>query len=884
MQPTQSLNSLGALQTLTIAGKNYAWFSLEATQETLGDLSHLPRSIRILLENLLRHEDTEHVGQEDIRSLATYHTLQTTPPTLTLTPSRMVLDDETGLSLMADMAAFRASAAREGFEPSLINPACPSDIIIDNNIPTPEGRERLVFLKWAQGRMKNLRLIPPYAGKSTQVNTDYLTTSIQILEDPDSPLLFLAPELVISPLKGFFSASALGTLTLKDDTLAAESVALEHPYLLTLPAVLGVHVTGRPRKNVHASDIGFLLASLLGQINCTGKIIEFFGEGLDSLSVPDRAVLAGVAEEAGAHGIYFPFDDATLDHMKETGHSVAHTALVESYAKAQGLWQDPPPPHSEEEEQEASTEKEIKTFSDVLFLPLEQARPALAGPDLLSRLTLLEEAKALFAKRFVKASDRTSSADTLHTGDILVAEIGPSGFYDHLTELALAGLIARKAQLYGLKVKPWVRALFRPQSPSTLRFLENAGLRQDLEFLGFRHVAEPPPWPPAPKENATDMAQKNIVAVRLTSHGDLSLDSASALCQAHYRAAPPLVVLYAMTGNFLVDMTQAIGTDAQGNPVMIKDLWPSPREVSELFQNYPPANAHRILRVNLFEGNEAFKAITPPQEALYPWPARSAFLKEPPFYASARAQQKTWPIAAHKGRILAFYGDDIPASSLAAHGAIAPQEAAGFYLTAQGHSLHEQSRFSWYTGNHDVMVRGAFCADQLINLLVPPEQSIRKGTYHESSEMILPLFDVAERYKNENTPLFLVAGKQFGKGDGKEWMAKSIALMGVKAVLAQSFTASARLALLRAGVLPLAFKTGVKMADLKLSVKTRLSLSSLSVPDRQPSDVMLTVENEDDISRYMVMCPMQTLEEVELLRQGSLFALSLANLVKQRVT
>jgi len=872
MSAPSSRNSLNTLEALVVGTQVFTYYSLKAAEVTLGDLSHLPCCMRVLLENLLRNENDTTVTVEDMRTLTAFHALHKNTPSFCFSPARLLMNDETGVSVLADLACLQDSLATTMKDPVPLSLACPTDVVIDHTTTSlAQNKDRYALLKWSETNLADLRVIPPGNGVGNQINLDVLTSVVRLTHEIGNEVPIAVPDTVMGTDRRISSVNSLGVLGWNTDALEIEGILLGYSSPINLPGVIGLRLTDDLRQGTTATDVALALTKVLMQNNCKDKIVEFYGSGLDHLTVPDRAVIASLVSSCGALCTYFPIDRATLDYLAQTGATPDHMALVEAYAKAQGLWREDSPA--------SDTPVKEPAFTMQLELSLENIRPALGGPLAIATISPLSESAEAFLLKFPALSSHVDPLALIKHGDILLAALSSWGNTAHPLEMALAGLVARKAIDQGLKVKPWVRTVMANTSPVITSFLHETGLLTSLETLGFQTTeddgAEYINCPPVPEPLAQTIAKNQITVCSITSGVRETNGPLHPLAKAHYVASPALVVVYALTGTIQTDLTtKPLGTTSEGIPVLLKDIWPTTSEINELFEHASLQKIYHAYKQNLFKGTDEWDATPVETNARFVWNEGSSYVRCPPFLKDVAAQQPK--LSNIKGaRVILLLGDDVPAQTLSKSGPIPPDSPAGIYLTAHGETPDTLQTFGLRTGNYEVMVRGAFTDNQLKNNLLPATQENQALAIHRPSQAMMPVFDLAEHYNRESTPMVIVAGKNFGTGHHHEWAAKSIQLLGIKTVLAESFDPIFRLSLVRLGVLPLQLKSGVSLADLKLTGDEMIHIVGISDINRPHSEVMVTIEHPSDVERYIVVSRIDTQEEVTIFTSGSLLAAKL---------
>ncbi len=871
MPASASRNSLNALQTLTVGERTYGYFSLKAAEHTLGDLSHLPCCMRILLENLLRFEDEEYSTQDDMRALTAYHALHKNIPTISFHPSRFLIDDTTALSTLSDLASFQEELGRHELTKESFETNGPIDIVVSTTIGRPERlAERYDFIKWGEKNLPNMHAIPPGHGPSNHINLNVLGSVVRqtTMEGVEYPIV--VPDTILGTDRFFSAINGASILGWNTDPLEIQSLILGNTSRLTMPGVIGLKLMGKIHKGTSPTDIAIAIAAFISKSKPSGKIVEFYGPGLDHLSVHDRAIIARMIGEIGALCGSFPIDTATLNHLTLLGQGPEHLALVEAYAREQGLWR----------ETSAHDGQREPTFTQQLEFSLDAVRPCLSKPRPANVIPIADTTTG-FLQRHPAPSLLADPLATVKHGDVILAILSSHETATHPQELLLTGMIARKAARLGLRVKPWVRCLFNDTSPVSLSLLERTGLKQDLEAVGFHFLQDQ-------DTSATSLVQESVEKAVLKNkitpctiasvpqHEDFQITSFHA---SHFIASPLLVIGYALAGTLLTDLNlKPLATNNDGKPITLKELLPTTAELNALIEKVPLPPLYATLKESLNTGSSFWQQRPAPKEEAYSWDSQSLFIKKTPILANFELKVPKLRDVKN-ARLLALYGNDVPASAIAPLGTIAPNSPAAHYLASRNMPEGVTSQYGSFTGNYDVMIRGAFSNPALQNGLLPPGSSSFGLTVHMPSGSPMTIFDAAENYRKENTPYIIVAGKNLGHGVHQEWAAKATRFLGVNIVLAESFAPMFRVNLLRLGVLPLQIKQGLTLEDLKLDGKETLSIAGIADMDRPPCEVMLTIEHPDTVERFMVHCDIKTPQELDMFRNGSLWAYTLRSLV-----
>ncbi|GAB4352217.1 MAG: aconitate hydratase AcnA [Gammaproteobacteria bacterium] len=893
-----SLDSLATQRTLEVGAKRYRYFSLPAAAEKLGDLSRLPFSLKILLENLLRHEDGRSVTEADLRAVAGWLQRRRSDREIAFRPARVLMQDFTGVPAVVDLAAMRDAVAEAGGDPERVNPLVPVDLVIDHSVMVDRfGRadafdlnvrlemqrngERYAFLRWGQEAFRNFRVVPPGTGICHQVNLEYLAQVVQSGE-PEEPLAY--PDTLVGTDSHTTMINGLGVLGWGVGGIEAEAAMLGQPVSMLIPEVVGFRLDGRLAEGATATDLVLTVTRMLRDHGVVGKFVEFFGPGLGHLSLPDRATLANMAPEYGATCAIFPIDAETLRYLSFTGRSPERVALVEAYARAQGLWWEADAPEPR--------------FTEVLELDMGGVEPCIAGPRRPQDRVPLSRAADDFAQRLGemlaadaapggKRNSAAVEADSaqrenpvdggafrLGHGAVVIAAITSCTNTSNPAVMIAAGLLARNAVARGLSVKPWVKTSLAPGSQVVTDYLAKAGLQEALDSLGFHLVGygcttcigNSGPLDPA---IARAVEEGNLVVCAVLSGNRNFEGRINPHVRANYLASPPLVVAYALAGRMDLDPSRdPLGTDAEGNPVYLRDIWPDNREVRELIESHltPEMFTRRYARV--FEGSPAWRSLETGGGLLYPWNDASTYVRKPPYFEDLEPQPPE-PEEITGARILALLGDSVTTDHISPAGAIAKDGPAGLYLRAQGVEPADFNSFGSRRGNHEVMVRGTFGNIRLRNEMVPG--STGGITRHFPSGEQLPIFDAAMRYREEGVPLVVVAGREYGTGSSRDWAAKGTRLLGVRAVLAESFERIHRSNLVGMGVLPLEFPEDTTRRTLGLDGSERVDILGIADGIQPRMGIRVVIHRKDGSSETVDMrCRIDTADEIEYYRNGGI--------------
>jgi len=822
---TKTQDSLNTRRRFSLSGKTYDYFSLAQAGETIGSVERLPYSLKILLENLLRFEDGGYtVGVDDIKAFGAWLENPVSGSEIAFRPSRVLMQDFTGVPGVVDLATMRDSLAKSGGDPEKINPLVPVDLVIDHSVTVdffggPEAmtknttlefernKERYEFLKWGQKAFRNFRVVPPGTGICHQVNLEYLA-SVVFHQDGDNPLLY--PDSCVGTDSHTTMVNGLGVLGWGVGGIEAEAVMLGQPVSMLIPEVVGYRLTGRLKEGVTATDLVLTITEALRKLGVVGKFVEFFGEGLEELSLPNRATISNMSPEFGATCAIFPIDRETTRYLEFTQRNAK---LVEAYARENMLWHD------------ANTPDPV--YSTTLELDLETVEPSLAGPKRPQDRIGLNDAKTSFhdlvglSVKAVPDAYRVPNKDyDLKDGDVVIAAITSCTNTSNPDVLIAAGLLAKKAVERGLSVKPWVKTSLAPGSQVVAQYLEESHLQDSLNSLGFyiagfgctTCIGNSGPLDP----DIVDTIEKHDLTVSAVLSGNRNFEGRiSPQVKANYLASPPLVVAYALAGTMRLDLTRdPLGLDRDGNEVYLKDIWPTNQEISRVVLSAVRTEMYRDRYANVFDGTEQWQKMPTAEGALYDWDDGSTYVRLPPFFEGG-VTEKTEPLSLNHARALAVLGDSITTDHISPAGAIKEDSPAGRYLKDQGIEKKDFNSYGARRGNHEVMMRGTFANIRIRNKMVP---GVEGGfTKHYPSENVMSIFDAAQGYLQDNTPLLVFGGKEYGTGSSRDWAAKGTKLLGVRAVIAESFERIHRTNLVCMGVLPLQFNDGDSLDALKLS-------------------------------------------------------------------
>ena len=879
-------DSLNTRRTLTVDGKNYEYYSLAAAGEVLGDASRLPYSMKVLFENLLRFEDGETVTRTDLEAMVQWAADRRSDREIAYRPARVLMQDFTGVPCVVDLAAMRDAMTKLGGDPAKINPLIPVDLVIDHSVMVDEfgtpqsfednmdleyarNIERYEFLRWGSSALKGFRVVPPGTGICHQVNLEYLAQTVWVSEDKDGHL-HAYPDTLVGTDSHTTMVNGLGVLGWGVGGIEAEAAMLGQPVSMLIPEVVGFKMDGTLPEGVTATDLVLTVTQMLRAKGVVGRFVEFYGPGLDSLTLADRATIANMAPEYGATCGFFPVDQATLNYLKLSGREPHRIELVEAYARAQGMWRD-------------STSVD-PVFTDTLHLDLGTVLPSLAGPRRPQDRVLLSQADEAFETELASGYKKGGEAGQarfpvagadhdLGHGDVVIAAITSCTNTSNPNVLVAAGLVARKARALGLKSKPWVKTSLAPGSKVVTDYFAASKLQDDLDYLGFNLVgygcttcignSGPLPEPISESINKNDLVAVSVLSGNRNFEGRVSPD-----VRANYLASPPLVVAYALAGTIRNDMvTHPLGTTPEGKDVYLKDIWPTNQEVSDMVLASVTADMFRGRYADVFAGDDRWQGIRVEGGATYKWNPASTYVQNPPYFEGMT--MTAVGVNDIKGaRPLAIFGDSITTDHISPAGSIKEASPAGVYLNERQVSRAEFNSYGARRGNHEVMMRGTFANIRIRNEMVP---GVEGGvTRHIPTGNQLAIFDAAEAYRAEGTPLVIVAGKEYGTGSSRDWAAKGTTLLGVRAVIAESFERIHRSNLVGMGVLPLQFADGTDRKTLKLDGTETFDIGGMA--DLKPrQDVAVRYTRADGSSgEFVARCRIDTQQELDYFYAGGI--------------
>jgi aconitate hydratase len=876
-------DSLGTRSTLTVGGKSFAYYDLNKAGEKLGDVSRLPYSMKVLLENLLRFEDGVTVTRDDLQAMVDWQKERRISREIQYRPARVLMQDFTGVPAVVDLAAMRDAMKQLGGDPQKINPLVPVHLVIDHSVMVDEfgtpkaadanvdyeyarNRERYEFLKWGSQAFDNFKVVPPGTGICHQVNLEYICQTVWTSADQSGEEVAY-PDTLVGTDSHTTMVNGLGVLGWGVGGIEAEAAMLGQPVSMLIPEVVGFRLTGELKEGITATDLVLTVTQMLRAKGVVGRFVEFFGPGLDAMTLADRATIANMAPEYGATCGFFPIDSRTLDYLRLSGRDEERIALVEAYAKAQGMWRD------------AATPEPL--FTDTLELDLGTVQPSLAGPKRPQDRVLLSEVDDQFnaelADTYKKADEArvpvSGEEYKIGSGDVVIAAITSCTNTSNPSVLVAAGLVARKARELGLTRKPWVKTSLAPGSQVVSDYLAASGLQEDLDAIGFNTVgygcttcignSGPLPEPISQAINDKDLVAVSVLSGNRNFEGRVSPD-----CRANYLASPPLVVAYALAGTVRSDITaEPIGTARNGSPVYLKDIWPTNDEIRSLIDAHVHSDLFRRRYADVYRGDERWRGIEVSGGDTYSWPSGSTYIANPPYFEGMTMQPK--PIEDIEGaRALAVFGDSITTDHISPAGSIKAESPAGKWLLERQVPRAEFNSYGARRGNHEVMMRGTFANIRIRNRMLP---GVEGGfTRHIPSGEQQAIYDAAMAYKAEGTPLVILAGKEYGTGSSRDWAAKGTVLLGVRAVIAESFERIHRSNLVGMGVLPLQFNDGDNAESLGLDGSETFTIRNVAaIQPRQ--DVEVEVTGADGTTRTLTArCRIDTFNELEYFHAGGI--------------
>ncbi len=902
---TETRNPLGSLKTLSTTQGELQMFSLETLAGRFGcNVDRLPFSIKVLLESALRNMDGQAITEDDVRAVASWQPGNVASQEVPFVPSRVLLQDFTGVPAVVDLAAMRDALARLGGDPKKINPQVPVDLVIDHSVQvdafgSPDAqrlnsekefqrnRERYEFLRWGQNALDGFRVVPPATGIVHQVNLEYLASVVATRKVGDA--MVAMPDSLVGTDSHTTMINGLGVVAWGVGGIEAEAVMLGQPVYMLLPQVVGFELTGKLSEGTTATDLVLTVTQMLRSRGVVGKFVEFYGDGLSRMSLADRATVANMAPEYGATMGFFPVDDETLRYLRRTARDAARIDVVERYTKTQGLFRTDQTP--------------VPEFSDTLSLDMGTVQPSLAGPKRPQDRVLLSDMKSAFAAslkapiaergfalgeadlaRTAVVADAQPSATITH-GAVVIAAITSCTNTSNPSVMVAAGLVAKKACEKGLSVQPHVKTSLAPGSRVVTEYLDAAGLTPYFDKLGFHTVGygcttcigNSGPLPEAVSAAVTEGA---LVASSVISGNRNFEGRVHQQVKASYLASPPLVVAFALAGRTDIDLTcEPLGKGSDGQDVFLKDIWPSQEEVASSVEASVTPERFQSQYGNVFDGNEVWNQIAAGEGDTYAWEGSSTYVQNPPFFDGLTPEPGAiQPI--HSARVLVMVGNSVTTDHISPAGAIKPDSPAGRYLQDNGVDPGDFNSYGSRRGNDRVMTRGTFANIRLHNLLAPGTEG--GVTVHLPSGESMSIFDAGQRYKEEGTPLLVLAGKEYGTGSSRDWAAKGTLLLGVRAVLAESYERIHRSNLVGMGVLPLQFSEGDTRESLGLTGREVFDLAGLSdaLQPRQAIEIKATHPDTGESKTFSVVSRIDTSVEIDYYRHGGILQMVLRKLAE----
>ncbi len=893
---SKSLDSFKCKSALTADGADYVYYSLiEAEKNGLTGIARLPYSMKVLLENLLRNEDGRSVTRDSIAAVAGWLTDRGTAGVeIAYRPARVLMQDFTGVPAVVDLAAMRDAMASLGGDPQKINPLVPVDLVIDHSVIVDEfgtprafarnveleyerNQERYKFLKWGQQAFRNFRVVPPGTGICHQVNLEYLGQVVWTKTEDGETTAY--PDTCVGTDSHTTMINGLGVLGWGVGGIEAEAAMLGQPVSMLLPEVIGFRLTGRLHEGVTATDLVLTVTQMLRKKGVVGKFVEFFGPGLSNMTLADRATIGNMAPEYGATCGFFPVDSETIRYLTISGRGESRIALVEAYAKAQGMWR--------------TRSSDDPVFTDLLDLDLGDVVPSMAGPKRPEGRVPLTGIAAGFAKAMETEYRRTTDLGVrypvegedfdLGHGDVAIAAITSCTNTSNPSVLIGAGLLARNANRLGLRQKPWVKTSLAPGSQVVAEYLEKSGLQAELDRIGFNLVgfgcttcignSGPLPAPISRTINEKGLIAAAVLSGNRNFEGRVSPD-----VQANYLASPPLVVAYALAGSVAINLTSdPLGEDKDGNPVYLKDVWPSSIEINDFIERNVTRDLFARKYADVFKGDENWQNVQAPEGQTYAWDDESTYVQNPPYFVGMGG--KPGEIGTIRGaRILGLFGDKITTDHISPAGSIRANSPAGKYLTDHGVGVADFNQYGTRRGNHEVMMRGAFANIRIRNRMLG--ENGREGGYtiHYPSKEEVSIYDAAMQYKQEGVPLVIFAGIEYGNGSSRDWAAKGANLLGVRAVIAQSFERIHRSNLVGMGVIPFVFEEGTSWATIGLKGDETVTIDGLERIRPRQKMIAKVTSSDGTTQDVPLICRIDTVDELDYFRNGGILQYVLRDL------
>ena len=887
------IDSKKVRKEILVNGKKFAYYSIDAaSQAGLGDFSKLPAALNVVLENLLRFEDGKTVTLDDIKAFSDWaKNGGRTSREIAYRPARVLMQDFTGVPAVVDLAAMRDGIMKLGGDPQKINPLNPVDLVIDHSVMIDEfgnqrafktnvdreyerNMERYSFLKWGQSAFNNFRVVPPGTGICHQVNLEYLAQTVWT--DTDQNGFEVAyPDTLVGTDSHTTMVNGMAVLGWGVGGIEAEAAMLGQPISMLIPEVIGFKLTGALIEGTTGTDLVLKIVELLREKGVVGKFVEFYGDGLDNLPLADRATIANMAPEYGATCGFFPIDTETLRYLRNTGRNEERVLLVEAYAKANNLWRD---------------DDYYPMYTDTLKLDMSSIVPAISGPKRPQDYVRLDNAKQAFLKEmnetFNRPMDKKVNVEgedfTMSSGKVVIASITSCTNTSNPYVMIAAGLVARKAAALGLQCKPWVKTSLAPGSQVVSAYLEAANLQEDLDHLGFNLVGYGCTTcignsGPIQPEISTAIAEGDLVATSVLSGNRNFEGRISPDVRANYLASPPLVVAYALAGTININLTSdPISTTPDGKKIYLKDIWPSSHEVAELVEKTVTRTAFQSKYAKVFDGDEKWQGVNVTEGETYDWPSASTYVQNPPYFTEI-ANDPGSISSIKNAKILAVLGDMITTDHISPAGSFLDTTPAGKYLTERQVPAREFNSYGSRRGNHEVMMRGTFANIRIKNEML---ENVEGGYTKNLKGETTSVFDAAMAYKEKEIPLVVIGGEQYGAGSSRDWAAKGTALLGVKAVIAESFERIHRSNLVGMGVIPFEFTGNDNRKSLSLSGDERISIQDLeSIKPLGEVDCEI-LYSDGESTTIQLKCRIDTAIEIEYVEHGGVLHYVLRNLAK----
>ena len=886
-------DTVGSRKTLSVNGKSFAYYSIpEAQAKGMGDFSRIPAALKVVLENMLRFEDGSTVTVEDIKAFADWAANNgKNPREIAYRPARVLMQDFTGVPAVVDLAAMRDGIVGLGGDAQKINPLNPVDLVIDHSVMIDEfgnpqafqmnvdreyerNMERYTFLKWGQSAFDNFRVVPPGTGICHQVNLEYLAQTVWCDTDQGGDEIAY-PDTLVGTDSHTTMVNGMAVLGWGVGGIEAEAAMLGQPVSMLIPEVVGFELTGAMREGTTGTDLVLKVVEMLREKGVVGKFVEFYGAGLDNLPLADRATIANMAPEYGATCGFFPIDDETLRYLRNTGRDEDRVLLVEAYAKENGFWR---------------TKDYSPVYTDTLHLNMESIVPAISGPKRPQDYVALDQAKSAFHQEMKETFDRPIGKKVavegetyeMESGKVVIASITSCTNTSNPYVMISAGLVARKAAALGLQRQPWVKTSLAPGSQVVSAYLEASGLQADLDKIGFNLVGYGCTTcignsGPIQSEISQAISEGDLVATAVLSGNRNFEGRISPDVRANYLASPPLVVAYALAGTMDIDLSQdPIGADSSGNAVYLRDIWPSSKEVAELVEQTVTREAFNSKYADVFKGDEKWQSVETTPSQTYDWPISSTYVQNPPYF-QGMSQEPGVITNIEQARVLAVLGDMITTDHISPAGSFQTTTPAGKYLTDRQVPAQEFNSYGSRRGNHEVMMRGTFANIRIKNeMLDEVEGGYTKGPDGNQSS----IFDAAMAYQEDDVPLVIFGGEQYGAGSSRDWAAKGTALLGVKAVIAESFERIHRSNLVGMGVIPFEFTGGDSRKTLSLTGDETVSIFGLDqIEPLQEVKCEITYP-DGTVKNISLKCRIDTAIEIEYIEHGGVLHYVLRNLAK----